>query len=100
MFVHTVYFWLKEKDNKESSQALLAGLKTLKSVESVHAVYVGKPADTRRPVIDATYDYALTFVFADEQAHDIYQVHPVHTKFVADCAHLWGRVQIYDAVSV
>lgn len=100
MFVHTVYFWLKEKDNEEASQALLAGLKTLQSVESVHAIYVGKPADTRRPVIDATYDYALTFVFTDEEAHDIYQVHPVHLKFVADCAHLWGRVQIYDAVSV
>ncbi|MDB5240049.1 MAG: stress responsive alpha-beta barrel protein, partial [Spirosoma sp.] len=32
-------------------------------------------------------------------AHDAYQVHPVHLEFVAECAHLWNRVQIYDAVS-
>lgn len=100
MFVHTVYFWLKEKENAQARQELLTGIKTLDGVGSVEALYIGVPAETRRPVIDATYDFALTFIFKDQEAHDTYQVHPVHVKFVEDCAHLWQRVQIYDAVSV
>lgn len=98
MFVHSVYFWLKEKDSTQAQQALLAGLKTLESIEAVHTSYVGVPAETRRPVIDHSYSFALVLVFNDQAAHDIYQEHPVHLKFVENCAHLWERVQIYDAV--
>ena len=96
MFVHNVFFWLKEKDNEEAQKALLAGIKTLEGIESIESVYIGTPASTRRPVIDATYDFAEILVFADEAAHDVYQVHPLHTKFVEDCAHLWSKVVIYD----
>lgn len=96
MFVHNVFFWLKEKDNEEAQQALLAGLNTLKGIESIESVYIGTPASTRRPVIDATYDFAEILIFADEAAHDVYQVHPLHTRFVEDCAHLWNKVVIYD----
>jgi hypothetical protein len=96
MFVHNVFFWLKEKDNEEAQKELLAGIKSLEAIESIESVYIGTPASTRRPVIDATYDFAEILVFADEAAHDVYQVHPLHTKFVADCAHLWEKVLIYD----
>lgn len=96
MFIHNVFFWLKEKDNEEAQKALLAGIKTLEGIESIESVYIGTPASTRRPVIDATYSFAEILVFADEAAHDVYQVHPLHTKFVADCAHLWEKVVIYD----
>lgn len=96
MFVHNVFFWLKEKDNEEARQALLAGIKSLEAIESIQSVYIGTPASTRRPVIDATYDFAEILIFDDEAGHDVYQVHPLHTKFVADCAHLWEKVLIYD----
>jgi hypothetical protein len=96
MFVHNVFFWLKEKDNEEAREALHAGIKSLEAIESIESVYIGTPASTRRPVIDATYDFAEILVFADEAAHDVYQVHPLHKKFVDDCAHLWERVLIYD----
>lgn len=96
MFVHNVFFWLKEKDNAEASAALLAGIKSLEAIESIKSVYIGPPAATRRPVIDATYDFAEILVFDDEAGHDVYQVHPLHKKFVEDCAHLWEKVVIYD----
>jgi hypothetical protein len=96
MFVHNVFFWLKEKDNEEARQALLAGIKSLEAIESIESVYIGTPASTRRPAIDATYDFAEILVFADEAAHDVYQVHPLHKQFVDECAHLWERVLIYD----
>lgn len=99
MFVHNVFFWLKEKDNEEAQKALLAGIKTLEGIESIESVYIGTPAATRRPVIDSSYSFAEILVFADEAAHDVYQVHPLHTKFVEDCAHLWEKVVIYDVES-
>ncbi|GLU50707.1 hypothetical protein Dfri01_01680 [Dyadobacter frigoris] len=96
MFVHNVFFWLKDKENEESRKALHAGLETLKDIESIVSVYIGTPASTRRPVIDASYDFAEIMIFDDEAGHDVYQVHPLHTKFVEDCAHLWEKVVIYD----
>ncbi|CAG5008204.1 hypothetical protein DYBT9275_04217 [Dyadobacter sp. CECT 9275] len=96
MFIHNVFFWLKEKDNEEAKQALLAGLKTLEGIESIQTVYIGTAAATRRPVIDATYDFAEILIFEDEAAHDIYQVHELHKKFVETCSHLWEKVLIYD----
>lgn len=100
MFVHTVFFWLEHPENGDDRIALHAGLESLKSINAMQAVYVGKPAETRRSVIDHSYDFSLTLVFSDKAAHDTYQDHPVHTEFVAECAHLWERVQIYDAVTV
>lgn len=99
MFVHTVFFWLAHPESQSDRDALGAGLESLKSVKDISVAYIGKPADTRRPVVDHTYDFSITLVFADRAAHDAYQVHPVHLEFVAECAHLWNRVQIYDAVS-
>jgi Stress responsive A/B Barrel Domain len=99
MFVHTVFFWLAHPESQSDHDALSAGLESLKSVKDIAVAYIGKPADTRRPVVDHTYDFSITLVFNDRAAHDAYQVHPVHLEFVAECGHLWNRVQIYDAVS-
>lgn len=99
MFVHAVYFWLKNADRTADQDALRAGVQTLTTIDVVTTAYVGVPAPTRRPVIDHTYQLALTLVFADQAAHDAYQVHPTHLAFVEMCAHLWERVQIYDSVT-
>ncbi|MFD2935768.1 Dabb family protein [Spirosoma flavum] len=99
MFVHTVFFWLNHPESQDDRNALGAGLETLKAITDISAAYVGKPAETRRPVIDHTYDFSLTLVFSNKAAHDLYQAHQVHLAFVDKCAHLWERVKIYDAVS-
>lgn len=99
MFVHTVFFWLNHPESQDDRNALRAGLESLRGVNHITTAYIGTPAETRRPVIDHTYDFSLTFVFADKAAHDAYQVHPIHQEFVAECQHLWERVLVYDAVS-
>lgn len=97
-FVHTVYFWLKDADSQTAKDSLYAGLQVLSSIGQIREAYIGVPAATRRPVIDHTYSYSVTFVFKNKANQDVYQEHPVHQKFIADCAHLWERVQVYDAV--
>ena len=60
--------------------------------------FIGTPAGTDRPIIDASYSYALIVSFADEAAHDAYQVHPVHERFRERCGGAWKKIVIYDAV--
>jgi hypothetical protein len=98
MFVHAVYFWLKEGLTQEELAQFQEGIHSLTSIESVQQGHVGVPADTDREVIDSSYSYALVVVFADQQGHDDYQVHPVHDKFRQTCAPFWTRVRIYDSV--
>jgi hypothetical protein len=71
----------------------------LTSIESVRVGYVGVPASTDRPIIDRSYSCALVIIFDDDAGHDIYQSHPVHDKFRDECAPLWSKVLIYDAVT-
>ena len=98
MLVHTVYFWLKSGLSEEDKQQFQDGVESLATIESTEQVVIGTPAETtKRPVIDDTYDCALTVILKDISAHDLYQDDPIHHKFIADCNHLWERVQVYDA---
>ena len=97
--VHTVFFWLKEKDNEAHQAALLAGMKELSKIDLIKTAYVGKAANTNRSVIDSSYSFSLTFVFDNPADQDTYQTHPDHLVFVANCSHLWEKVQVYDAES-
>ncbi|MDQ1088846.1 MULTISPECIES: Dabb family protein [unclassified Siphonobacter] len=100
MFVHVVNFWLKEGLSAEDRAKFEEGVSSLKNVEGIEVFNVGKPAATDRPVIDRSYDYCLLTVFKDEAAHDVYQVAPIHLKFVETCKQYWDRVLIYDSESI
>ena len=97
MFVHTVFFWLEKNLNEEQREAFHAGAKTLTTIKPCVAAYVGKPANTDRPVIDRTYDYSLTCVFESKADQDTYQDHPIHLEFIDKHAKDWARVVVYDA---
>lgn len=100
MFVHHVYFWLKEGLTDEDIRTFEKSVSSLLQIEHVKMGDVGKPASTDRPVIDRSYSYSLLLVFEDKAAHDAYQPHPVHKAFVERCSHLWDRVLIYDSETV
>jgi hypothetical protein len=98
--VHHVFFWLKNPDSKEDLERLLKGLRTLAGIPSVRGVHFGVPASTeRRDVVDNSYSASEILFFDDTAGQKIYQDHPIHKQFVADCSHLWQRVVVYDAVS-
>lgn len=98
MLVHSVFFWLKSGLDAAAIAAFEDGLHALKGISAAEAVYVGTPAATPdRPVIDSSYDYALTVVLKDLSAHDAYQVDALHKAFIENFASFWDRVLIYDA---
>ena len=99
MFVHNVYFWLKEDLSAADRRKFEEGLDLLLSIDSIEQSYRGVPAGTDRPVIDRTYSSGIVVVFRDQAAHDAYQADPKHDRFRDECAQYWRKVQIYDFVS-
>lgn len=99
--VHHVFFWLKNPDSKEDLAQLIAGIRTLAQIETVRGVHIGVPASTeKRDVVESSYSASELLFFDDVEGQDVYQKHPVHLKFVADCAHLWSRVRVFDSLAV
>lgn len=101
MFVHHVFFWLKDGLSEADIQKFETGVRSLLSIPSVKFGDVGKPAATNRPIIERSYSYSLLTVFDNKEGHDAYQppASTVHQQFVDQCQHLWERVLIYDSES-
>ncbi len=97
MFVHTVYFWLKPDVKPEDIQRFEEKANAMLKIPCIIHGWLGKPAQTSRPVIDSSYSYALVVTFKDLAGHDAYQIHPVHNDFRESCSMLWGQVKIYDS---
>ena len=98
MLVHTVFFWLKEELSAADKEAFIDEVKTLKDISDAESVYVGTASETTaRPVIDSSYDVSLTVVLKDISAHDAYQEHEIHQRFIENNASKWTKVLVYDA---
>jgi hypothetical protein len=97
MLVHSVFFWLKKDLSDEQKALFTEKLQGLTTIKPSVLVTIGTPAATDRPVIDRSYDHALTCIFESMADHDAYQLHPAHKDFIENCAPLWERVLIYDA---
>ena len=100
-FVHMVYFWLREPGNKEHATLLAQGCqKHLAGIPGVLRLIVGFPAGTERDGVDNTYGVALLVEFTAAADHEVYQDHPDHLAFIAECSPLWARVQVYDSLLI
>lgn len=98
MLVHTVIFYLRNDLTEAQRDQFRQGLESLRPINSVQAFYLGAPAAVApRPVVDSTFSFAVTAVFADVAAHNAYQVDPLHLAFLDQFKSYWSRVQIYDA---
>lgn len=98
--VHHVFFWLKSPGSRTDRDQLIAGLNALRGVEVVQQLHIGVPASTeKRDVVDNSYDVSELMVFKSVEDQKLYQDHPLHLKFVKDCAHLWAKVVVYDAIT-
>ena len=95
---HHVYFWLKEEVKNPADRAVFEqGLASLFEVDLVQGGRWAVPAAVVvRPVIDQSWDYALTMQFANIEDHDAYQVDPDHNVFINSFKDWWAQVQVRD----
>ena len=98
LFVHSVYFWLKDDVTPESRDTFMTVLRGLEQIQSVQALELGVPANTPREVVDNSYDVALLVYFDDVIGHDEYQADQIH-KDAIDVFEDWiADIKIFDAV--
>ncbi len=95
---HHVYFWLKEEHkNAEDRATFEKGLDSLFQLKGIQGGRWAVPAKVMiRPVIDQSWDYALTMQFESIEAQDAYQEDPEHHVFIDGCKHFWEKVQVRD----
>ncbi len=99
MLIHSVFFYLRpDLTPAQREEFLKEGLESLLPITSITKAYIGRPAAIPpRPVVDSSYDFALNALFENIEAHNAYQVDPVHKAFVERFKTYWSKVQIYDA---
>jgi hypothetical protein len=100
MFLHHVYFWLKNPDSKEDKTKLIEGLRKLSKVKTIKSFHIGQPAGTNRDVIDRSYSISWLLFFDNATDQDSYQTDPIHLKFVEECSSLWTKVVVYDSIDI
>lgn len=95
---HHVYFWLKdERKNPADRASFEQGLASLLTVPLVRGGRWAVPAKVmQRPVIDQSWDYALTMRFDSVEDQDAYQVDATHHEFINSFKDWWANVKVMD----
>lgn len=97
MLTHSVFFWLKDDVSERDRELFRKDAEALAVIESAVQLFVGEPVSSYRPVVDSSFTFALTVLFADQAALDAYQVAEMHTAFIEKHTDKWERVLVYDA---
>ena len=97
MFSHVVIFWTDPAQPNATAELIAGAEKYLRPIPGVLHYHVGKMVGSHRPVVEQSYQVALNLVFANKQAQDDYQVHPLHVEFVEKVfKRVCKKVVIYD----
>jgi hypothetical protein len=95
---HHVYFWLK--DGRQNAAYRAEFEKALAGLFKMDLVAGGRwavPAKVEiRPVVDQSWDYALSMQFRSLEDHDAYQTHPSHKAFIEAYREWWAKVLVTD----
>jgi hypothetical protein len=95
---HHVYFWLKDgRQNAADRAEFEKALADLFEMDLVTGGRWAVPAKVEiRPVVDQSWDYALSMQFASLEDHNEYQTHPSHKAFIEDYREWWAKVLVTD----
>ena len=95
---HMVYFALRDKSPAAVERMIKACRHYLSGHEGTVFFAVGTLVqDLNREVNQRDFDVALQMVFESRQAHDLYQIHERHQKFIAENRDNWTNVRVFDA---
>lgn len=96
---HMVYFTLNDSSDASRAKFVEACQKYLNIGELLTHFSVGTRATQyARPVNDQEFDVTINLIFKDVASHDIYQTHPEHKKFIAECQPMWKKARVFDSI--
>ena len=95
---HMVYFKLKDASGAARARLVAACKLYLTGHEGTVSFAVGTLAgDMKREVNDQNFDVSLHMIFTSKAAHDKYQDHPKHLKFIEENKDNWAKVRVFDS---
>lgn len=93
MIFHTVWFKLKEDISPEETQELQDSLRAMiPQIPQIIELECGVDFSGR----SRGFEFGLVVKFASREDGQIYDKHPVHQQFIANCKYLWTDVQALD----
>lgn len=96
--VHNVFFTLKDGTPENVQRLVDACHRYLKGhAGEIFFAAGGLVHELDRPVNQRDFHVALCIVFKSRQAHDEYQVHPRHLKFIEENKDTWAQVRVFDS---
>ena len=97
MLAHNVFFSLKDPTPASIEHLLAECRKYLSDHPGMVYFGCGTLSDLDRPGFnDRNFHVGLHMVFKDRAAHDVYQVHDRHVRFIADNKDAWQQVRVFD----
>lgn len=94
---HTVYLWLKQPGNTQHRQQIIVAAKQLAAIEGVERLTTGTVISSDRPIVDDSFDIAISMEFSSAQQMNRYLVNKQHTSIVASQIQpLLSNIVVYD----
>ena len=95
---HDVYFTLQDASPEAKQKLVDACRHYLTGHEGTVFFATGMRAEEMtREVNDRGFDVSLHVYFRDKAAHDAYQDHPRHARFIAEMRANWKTVRVFDS---
>lgn len=94
---HTVVFWLKDHGNAAQRAKIIETSESFRKIPGVLSVATGACIPGTRPIVDSSFDVAVTLTFASQADMKAYVDHPLH-KAAADgvLKPLVKKVTVFD----
>ena len=96
---HVVLVWLRDRGDAAQREKILAAAREFRRIPGVEDLAVGECLPGNRPIIDSSYDVAISMRFADAAAMQRYIDHPDHRAAADTILKPLARdVRVYDFV--
>jgi hypothetical protein len=94
---HVVVVWLKDPGNPAARSRIIDASQVLRSISGVVSLKAGTMMPSKRPVVDSSFDIALSVTFTDAQAMQHYLTHPTHVQLLEETLKpLVDKIRVYD----
>ncbi len=96
---HVVVFWLKDHGNAAQRAKIIETSESFRKIPGMLSVQAGQCLSSQRPIVDSSFDVALTMEFASKAAMQKYLDDPRH-KAASDgvLKPLVKKIAVYDFV--
>jgi hypothetical protein len=96
---HVVLVWLRDRGDAAQREKILAAAREFRRIPGVEELAVGECLPGNRPIIDSSYDVAISMRFVDAAAMQRYIDHPDHRAAAETILKPLAReVRVYDFV--